>query len=51
MIRRRTALAALAMPPFVARAQAQGFPDQPYGSSFPFAAGGPADLIARTIGA
>lgn len=50
MIRRRTALAALAMPAFVARAQAQGFPDQPVRLIVPFAAGGPADLIARTIG-
>jgi tripartite-type tricarboxylate transporter receptor subunit TctC len=50
MIRRRTALSALALPALVGRAQAQAFPDQPVRLVVPFAAGGPADLIARTIG-
>jgi tripartite-type tricarboxylate transporter receptor subunit TctC len=50
MIRRRTALTALALPALVGRAQAQAFPDQPVRLVVPFAAGGPADLIARTIG-
>lgn len=49
MIRRRTALSALALPVLVGRAQAQAFPDQPVRLVVPFAAGGPADLIARTI--
>ncbi|MEO3471152.1 tripartite tricarboxylate transporter substrate binding protein [Roseomonas sp. CAU 1739] len=50
MIRRRTALSALALPALIGRAQAQAFPDQPVRLIVPFAAGGPADLIARTIG-
>ncbi len=50
MIRRRTALSALALPALIGRAQAQAFPDQPVRLVVPFAAGGPADLIARTIG-
>jgi tripartite-type tricarboxylate transporter receptor subunit TctC len=50
MIRRRTALTALALPALAGRAQAQAFPDQPVRLVIPFAAGGPADLIARTIG-
>ena len=49
-IRRRTALSALVLPALVKRAQAQVFPDQPVRLVIPFAAGGPADLIARTIG-
>jgi len=50
MIRRRTALTALALPALVGRAHAQAFPDQPVRLIVPFAAGGPADLIARTVG-
>ena len=50
MIRRRTALSALALPALIGRAHAQAFPDQPVRLVVPFAAGGPADLIARTIG-
>ncbi len=49
-IRRRTALSALALPALAGRAQAQAFPDQPIRLIIPFAAGGPADLIARTVG-
>jgi tripartite-type tricarboxylate transporter receptor subunit TctC len=49
MIRRRTALATLALPALASRAGAQAFPDQPLRLVVPFAAGGPADLIARTI--
>lgn len=50
MIRRRTALTALALPALIGRAHAQAFPDQPVRLIVPFAAGGPADLIARTVG-
>ena len=50
MIRRRTALSALALPALIGRAHAQAFPDQPVRLIVPFAAGGPADLIARTVG-
>lgn len=50
MIRRRTVVAGLALPALVTRAWAQAFPDQPVRLVVPFAAGGPADLIARTIG-
>lgn len=50
MMNRRTALSALALPALIGRAQAQAFPDQPVRLVVPFAAGGPADLIARTIG-
>jgi tripartite-type tricarboxylate transporter receptor subunit TctC len=49
MIARRTALALLAAPALAGRASAQAFPDQPVRLVVPFAAGGPADLIARTI--
>ncbi|WP_137176788.1 tripartite tricarboxylate transporter substrate binding protein [Roseomonas sp. AR75] len=50
MITRRTALGALAAPALAGSAIAQSFPDQPVRLIVPFAAGGPADLIARTIG-
>lgn len=50
IIRRRTALSALALPALIGHAQAEAFPDQPVRLIIPFAAGGPADLIARTIG-
>ncbi len=50
MIRRRTALSALMLPALAGRARAQVFPDQPIRLVIPFAAGGPADLIARSIG-
>lgn len=50
MIRRRTALSALIMPALATRAKAETFPDQPVRLVVPFAAGGPADLIARTVG-
>ena len=46
MIARRTALAVLGLP---ALAQAQAFPDQPIRMIVPFAAGGPADIIARVV--
>lgn len=49
MITRRTALAALAAPALARPAAAQAFPDQPLRMIVPFAAGGPADLIARTV--
>lgn len=50
MIRRRTAFSALMLPTLTGRAHAQAFPDQPVRLIIPFAAGGPADIIARTIG-
>jgi tripartite-type tricarboxylate transporter receptor subunit TctC len=49
MIGRRPALAALLLPALAGTARAQAFPDQPIRMIVPFAAGGPADLIARTI--
>lgn len=49
MMRRRTALAGLMLPALLNRARAQTFPDQPVRLIVPFAAGGPADLIARTV--
>ncbi len=49
MIARRSALAALSLPALLRTARAQAFPDQPVRLVVPFAAGGPADLIARTI--
>jgi tripartite-type tricarboxylate transporter receptor subunit TctC len=50
MIARRTALAALALPALAGRASAQAFPDGPVRLIVPFAAGGPADTIARIVG-
>ncbi|NMJ42928.1 tripartite tricarboxylate transporter substrate binding protein [Roseomonas sp. JC162] len=50
MIRRRTALSALMLPTLTGQARAQAFPDQPIRLVIPFAAGGPADLIARSVG-
>jgi tripartite-type tricarboxylate transporter receptor subunit TctC len=50
MITRRTALAALALPALARGASAQSFPDQPIRMFVPFAAGGPADIIARVVG-
>jgi len=49
MIGRRAALAGLALPALIGPARAQTFPDQPVRMIVPFAAGGPADIIARTV--
>jgi tripartite-type tricarboxylate transporter receptor subunit TctC len=49
MIGRRTLLGALALPALAPSARAQGFPDQPVRMFVPFAAGGPADIIARVV--
>ncbi|MBR0672011.1 Bug family tripartite tricarboxylate transporter substrate binding protein [Neoroseomonas soli] len=49
MIRRRTALSVLMLPALVGHARAQAFPEQPVRLIIPFAAGGPADFIARII--
>ncbi|WP_270933127.1 Bug family tripartite tricarboxylate transporter substrate binding protein [Falsiroseomonas oryzae] len=49
MLERRAALAALMLPALTGRARAQAFPDQPLRMIVPFAAGGPADIIARVV--
>lgn len=49
MIGRRTLLGGLALPALALPARAQGFPDQPLRMIVPFAAGGPADTIARVV--
>ena len=49
MIGRRAALAGLALPALAGTAFGQTFPDQPVRMIVPFAAGGPADIIARTV--
>lgn len=49
MIGRRTLLGALALPALATSVHAQGFPDQPLRMLVPFAAGGPADIIARVV--
>lgn len=49
MIGRRALLGALALPALAPSARAQGFPDQPVRMIVPFAAGGPADIIARVV--
>jgi tripartite-type tricarboxylate transporter receptor subunit TctC len=50
MLGRRILLGTLALPALVPMARAQGFPDQPVRMIVPFAAGGPADIIARVVG-
>lgn len=49
MLTRRTALGAALLAPLAAPARAQSFPDQPVRLIVPFAAGGPADIIARLV--
>jgi tripartite-type tricarboxylate transporter receptor subunit TctC len=49
-IARRAVLSALALPALAGTARAQGFPDRPVRLIVPFAAGGPADTIARIVG-
>ncbi|WP_372621962.1 Bug family tripartite tricarboxylate transporter substrate binding protein [Falsiroseomonas sp.] len=49
-IARRAVLSALALPALAGTAHAQGFPDGPVRLIVPFAAGGPADTIARIVG-
>ncbi|MCX7375090.1 MAG: tripartite tricarboxylate transporter substrate binding protein [Alphaproteobacteria bacterium] len=49
MIGRRATLATLTLPALGNGAWAQAFPDQPIRMIVPFAAGGPADIIARVV--